>query len=184
MTAPMMHGQVVSEVLRQRVLLPYKPNARYVQSVVLTHAGDGSTPRLAVPSSWNRIDGTCGFHEPCYIAATGHLNAVEVNITFNQLLYLAMAEAVRAQLIPELRHWTLDDFLAAQLPDVLIATYHANFRRPLQSARYEGWFTFVDVQQKPHRNLLLMQTRAGCHGPDGGECSIDAMIALVNWQPA
>lgn len=177
-------GHAISEVLRVRVLQPYKENARYVHRAVLTNAGNGATPHLASPESWIRIEGVCGFPEPCYIEATGHLNAVEANITYNQLLYLAIAETVRRRLLPELHHWSLDDFFRAQLPDVLIATYHANFRRPMRSAHYSGWFSIVDVQPKPHRQLLLLHTRAGFHDPGGGECSIDATIALVHWQPA
>lgn len=184
MPDPVPTGQPVSELLRQRVLQPYKPDARYVHRAVVTNPGNGATPRLADPDSWIRLDGTCGFTEPCYIEATGHLNAVEVNITYNQMLYLAMAEAVRLRLLPELRHWTLDDFFRAQLPDVLIASYHANFRRPMHSQHYTAWFAIVDVQKKPHRNLLLLHTRAGCNGPGDGECSIDATIALVHWRPA
>ena len=181
---PSPRGQNLSDVLRMRVLQPYKPNARYVHRAALTKEGDGSTPRLAAPESWIRLEGACGFREPCYIEATGHLNAVEANITYNQMLYLALAEVVRQRLLPELQHWTLDDFFRAQLPDVLIATYRANFRRPLRSAQYEGWFSFVDVEPKPHRQLLLLHTRAGLHDAGGGECSIDATIALVHWQPA
>ncbi|MFY9343548.1 MAG: FcoT family thioesterase [Planctomycetota bacterium] len=181
---PLPAGNPLSEVLRVRVLEPYAANARYVHRAVLTQAGDGSSPRAADPSSWIRLDGTCGFEAPCYIAPTGHFNAVEANITYNQLLYLALAEAIRLRLIPALRHWTLEDFFRAQLPDVLIATYHANFRRPLRSHQYDGWFAFVDVLPKSHRRLLLLQTRAGFSGLGGGECSIDATIALVNWQPA
>lgn len=177
-------GRPVAEPLLQRVLQPYRPEARYVHSAVLAELGNGATPRLADPSSWIRLEGTCGFAEPCYIEATGHLNAVEVNITYNQMLYLAMAETVRLCLLPELRHWTLEDFFRAQLPDVLIATYHANFRRPMQSRHYRAWFSFVDVEAKPHRDLLLLHTRAGCSGPGDGECSIDATIALVHWRPS
>lgn len=184
MPDPVPTGKPISELLRQRVLQVYKTNARYVHRAVLTRSGNGGTPRLADPSSWIRIDGICGFAEPCYIDATGHLNAVEVNITYNQMLYLAMAETVRERLLPELRHWNLDDFFRAQLPDVLIASYHANFRRPMKSQHYTAWFEIVDVQPKPHRNLLLLHTRAGCHGPSNGECSVDATIALVNWRPA
>jgi hypothetical protein len=176
-------GNALSEVLRQRVLQPYKPNARYVHRCTLAQPGNGTTPRASVPESWIRVEGSCGFDEPCYIDATGHLNAVEANITYNQLLYLALAEAVRAGLLPELRHWTLDEFFRAQLPDVLIATYHANVRRPMKSARYDGWFSIVDVQPKVHRKLLLLHTRAGFHDATGGECAIDATIALVNWLP-
>lgn len=177
-------GSPLSEVLRAHVLQPYRPEARYVRHATLTQPGNGGTPKLAAPESWLRVDGSCGFAAPCYIEATGHLNAVEANITYNQLLYLTLAEAVRTQLLPELRHWTLDDFFRAQLPDVLIADYRAQFRRPMRSAAYHAWFTIVDVLPKPQRRLLLLQTRAGLHDAGLGACSIDATIALVNWQPA
>ena len=174
----------LSEELRQRVLTPYKSHSRYVHRAVLSQCGNGASPHTATPATWIRLDAECGFEEPCYIEATGHFNAVEFNITFNQMLYLAMAEAVRRRLIPELSHWSLDDFFRAQLPDVLIADYHARFRRPMTARHYRGWVSFVDVQTRPQRKLLLLQTRAGCSTDAGGECSADATIALVNWQPA
>jgi hypothetical protein len=174
----------MDDTLRQRVLAPYLEMARYVHSAALTQRGNGGSPRGADPATWLRLDATCGFAQPCYIESTGHFNAVEMNITFNQMLYLAMAEAVRQRLLPELRHWSLDDFFRAQLPDVLIGDYHARFRRPMKSRRYQGWFCFTDVQARPSRKLLLLHTRAGCSDGDGGECVVDATIALVNWQPA
>ncbi len=177
-------AQPMDDALRLRVLAPYKPIARYVHRAVLSHRGNGGTPRAADPATWIRLDAECGFAASCYIESTGHLNAVECNITYNQMLYLGLAETVRQRLLPELRHWSLDDFFRAQLPDVLIADYHARFRRPMKAHRYGGWMAFVDVQARPSRKLLLLQTRAGFHDPDGGECSVDVTIALVNWQPA
>jgi hypothetical protein len=151
---------------------------------MLVQTGNGTTPRLHDPGSWLRMEGDCGFSAPCYIAATGHLNAVEANITYNQLLYLGLAESVRRQLLPELRHWQLDDFFRAQLPDVLIADYHASFRRPMTGEAYRGWIEFVDLKARPQRRMLMLQTRAGFTTAAGGECSLDVRIAVVNWQPA
>lgn len=174
----------IDDSLRQRVLAPYAPNARYVHRAALTQADDGSPPRPDVPASWLRLDGDCGFDAPCYIAATGHFNAVECNITYNQMLYLGLAEVVRRGLLAELRHWTLDEFFRRQLPDVLIADYRVHFRRPIHSAAYRAWFVITGVLPKPHRDLLLLTTRAGCGDDGGGECELDATIALVRWRPA
>jgi hypothetical protein len=177
-------GTPISDLLRARVLLPYRPNARYVLRAQLTHGGNGTSPHPDAPASWLRIDGECGFAAPCYIDATGHLNAVEVNITYNQLLYLGLAEAVRQQLLPELRHWSLEDFFRAQLPDVLIASYDAAFRRPMRSENYAGWFQIVGTRCIPSKSLLLLPTRAHFHDAHGGECTVNATIAIVNWRPA
>ena len=177
-------GSAIDEALRTRVLSVYAANARYVHHAVLARAGNGTTPREDAEASWIRVDGSCGFDAPCYIVPTGHFNAVEANITFNQLLYLGIAEIVRGGLVAELRHWTLDDFFRAQLPDVLIATYHAEFRRPMRSAQYRGWIAFTGAQAKAHRSMLLLQTRCGFGDAAGGECAVAATIALVNWRPA
>jgi hypothetical protein len=174
----------LGEELRQKVLAPYKPDCRYVLAAAMTQAGNGRSPRTADPSSWVRMEAQCSIGDPCYIEPTGHFNAVEFNITYNQMLYLGMAEAVRRRLVPELAHWTLDDFYRAQLPDVLIGDYHARFRRPMRSGRFRGWFTIVEVLARPQRKLLLLHTRAGCTTDAGGECEAEVTIALVNWQPA
>ena len=175
-------GTIDAELL-QRVLAPYKPDARYVHHAELIFSGDGGGPRHDAPASWLRLACRCGFELPCYIEATGHLNAVECNITYNQMLYLCLAEAVRRGLLPELLHWTLDEFFRRQLPDVLIADYRVRFLRPLASARYTAWFTITGVLPKPHRDLLLLTTRAGFRDDNGGASELDATIALVRWQP-
>jgi hypothetical protein len=174
----------LDDELRQRVLRPYKPHCRYVLEATLSQAGNGMTPRASEPSTWIRIDTQCTIAEPCYIEATGHLNAVEFNITYNQMLYLGLAETVRRRLVPELAHWGLDDFFRAQLPDVLIGDYHARFHRPMLAASFRGWLTIVEVKPRPQRNLLLLRTRAGCTTDAGGECEGEVTIALVNWHPA
>lgn len=176
--------QPLTEELRQRVLQPYKPDCRYVLGAVLSAAGNGASPRAADAATWIRIDAMCSIGDPCYIEPTGHINAVEFNITYNQMLYLGLAESVRRRLVPELAHWTMADFYRAQLPDVLIGDYHARFRRPMRAGRFRGWFSIIDVQPRPHRQLLLLRTRSGCSTDAGGECDAEVTIALVNWQPA
>lgn len=172
-------NEPIAHDLLARVLTPYFGNARYVQRARLVHAGDGSSPRLAVPATHLRVEADCGFAAPCYIADTGHVNAVEYNITYNQLLYATLAVAVERRLVPELRHWDLAEFFRRQLPDVLIAEYHARFRRPMHSAAYGAWFELVDVQNGARGDHVWLRTRAGCHDASGGEGTIEATVALV-----
>ena len=166
--------------LLARVLDPNFANARSVQRASLVQTGNGNSPRLAEPQSHLRLEADCGFEAPCYIAATGHLNAVEYNITYNQMLYAALAVAVQHRLVPELRHWDLDEFFRRQLPDVLIAEYHARFLRPMQSAAYRAWFELADVQVGARGDRIWLRTHAGCSDRAGGEGRIDATIALVS----
>lgn len=172
-------NDAIAPDLLARVLAPYFGNARYVQRARLVRAGDGGSPRLDVPASHLRLEADCGFAAPCYIADTGHVNAVEYNITYNQLLYTTLAVAVERRLVPELRHWDLAEFFRRQLPDVLITDYHARFRRPMHSAAYDAWFELLDVQNGARGGHVWLRTRAGCHDAGGGEGSIEATIALV-----
>ena len=68
----------VDPQLLARVLTPYKPHCRYLRTAAVRYA----TARSIAAAS-----GTFSIPESCYIASTGHFNAVEFNICYNQLTY-------------------------------------------------------------------------------------------------
>jgi len=173
----------LSSELIERVLQPYLPASRFVQSARLDRPRHARLPQSDDPDSWLRLDVQCAIDAPCYIEATGHFNAVELNITYNQMIYLCLAEALRLRLFPQ-PAWSLEDFFKAQLPHVLIVDYQARFRRPMMSARYSSWLMIESVQARPKRNLLLLKTR--CAATDDGNDKNEAQvsIALVDWPSA
>ncbi|HEX5054260.1 MAG TPA: FcoT family thioesterase [Planctomycetota bacterium] len=173
----------VDEALRQRVLRPYLPHCRYVQKARLSHGSERRLPQSSDPDSWLRLDAECGIDDVCYIEATGHFNAVELNITYNQMLYLCLADSLRRGLLPA-PAWSLDDFFRHQLPDVLIAEYSARFRRPMQSHRFRCWMAIESVLLRPHRNMALMKTRCGGSNDGVDACEAQVTIALVDWPSA
>ncbi|WP_326553922.1 FcoT family thioesterase [Micromonospora sp. NBC_01813] len=120
----------VAEDLLTEVLSCYKPHCRYLLSASVH--GRRTEGRLAIPES-------------CYIDDTGHLNAVEVSICYNQLLYTALGAAVRDRTEPALAHWTLDDYWRRRLPDVLIVKSTNEFRRPLDPRSFVGQLTIERV---------------------------------------
>lgn len=170
----------IEEALHRRVLEPYTPQSRYVVRAAMTQTGNGRCPRETDSSSWLRLDAECSIGDPVYIQPTGHFNAVEFNITYNQMLYLALAEAVHRRLLPDLAHWRIDDFFRAQLPDVLITDYHAKFQHPIRSGDYSGWFSILESTLVERRNMLFLRTAAGCSTPYGGQCEARCTIAILN----
>ena len=162
-------------------ICPYKDNCRYVHHATVARPATTTALAKDAPATWLHLEAECGVGASCYIEDTGHFNAVEFNIVYNQMLYLGIAEAVQHRLWPELQHKTLDDFLRHQLPDVLIVEYHARFRRPMQSRRFQGWITFCGLEAKMTRDLVLLHTKAGCKSPEGGLAESDVTVALVNW---
>ncbi len=163
----------------ERLLRPYKSNCRYLLGAVLEHAADRRPPHPDDPSSWITVRGPCGIAESCYIDDTGHLNAVEFNITYNQLLYAALTGAVQHGLIAELAHWDLDEWWRRQLPDVLIVDYHARFRRAMDGRAFRGCVELRQVVPKPHKRLVMLRTACQMQDDAGGHSGADVLVALV-----
>ena len=84
------------EDLLPRVLTPYKDHCRYLLTAEVS----------ALPGGLSRVRSTFAIAESCYIDDTGHLNAVEVNIAYNQMMYYLVAKSVKEGLLapPAPRH--------------------------------------------------------------------------------
>nr|WP_209310524.1 FcoT family thioesterase [Streptomyces spiramenti] len=156
-----------------RALRPYKRHCLYVRSARVEAGAGGALTvhsRLSVPES-------------CYIDDTGHLNAVEVNICYNQMMYFLVAKAVKEGLHPALAEWTLDDFWQRQLPDILIARFAGNFRRPVDAREFTGELTIGSVELKtPGRGspFLLADTAYRYRDESGGRCDGTATLVITN----
>lgn len=128
-------------------------------------------------------EGDFGIESSCYIDDTGHFNAAEFIICFNQLMYTALAESVRRGLLPELSGWRLEDFWARQLPDVLIHRLRSTFSRPISAAAFRGSFQIAAAalagQSRPG-GLLALDTEIAFADDAGGRASGEIRLALVN----
>jgi hypothetical protein len=126
------------------------------------------------------VTGTGQFEigESCYIDDTGHFNAAEFIICYNQLMYYTLAVTVRDSLRPEFANWTMDDYWARQLPNVLIYRTASNFSRPIDPRSFSGEFTLTDVsERKISDGMLLLPTTIRFWDSAGGRAS--GKIALV-----
>jgi hypothetical protein len=154
------------------VLRCYQPHCRYLTSAVVVRDGEV-------------VRGTGVMHilESCYIDDTGHLNSVEVGICYNQLLYQVIATSVRDGLLPELADWTMDDFWRRQLPDVLIAHFSCDFRRPIDPRSFRFELTVDRATRRTLRAgadpLISLETTFRCWDDDGGACTGAVRVAIV-----
>lgn len=119
--------------------------------------------------------------QSCYIEDTGHFNAVEFTISYNQLAYYTLAVAIRDRLIPELAGWSLDDYWARQLPSVLISRFAGRYRRPIDSRSYTAELAIGEVTfRKRSRPLYALQTRVEFTDSAGGSARGDIEIVLLD----
>ncbi|MEV7866698.1 FcoT family thioesterase [Streptomyces sp. NPDC088124] len=160
------------EKLLARVLAPYKKHCVYLRAAtVTTHDGNASAEcEFVIPES-------------CYIDDTGHLNSVEVNICYNQMMYYLVAKCVKEGMPAGFETWTLEDFWKRQLPDILIARFSSSFRRPVNPRSFAGEMEFQSVTRRaPGRGapFLHAQTSFRYWDTDGGRCDGQATLAFVN----
>lgn len=86
--------------LLKEVLIPYKENCRYLQHASLEYLPSDPTSSIQDERKILLLaKGRFSVSHSCYIADTGHFNAVEFNICYNQLAYYFIAACIQHQLL-------------------------------------------------------------------------------------
>ncbi|HEY6309450.1 MAG TPA: FcoT family thioesterase [Streptosporangiaceae bacterium] len=156
------------------VLRPYRVHCQYLKTAVLEVA----------PNQMPTVSADLEIGESCYIDDTGHFNAVEFNICYNQLAYYLIAKSVQEGLLPALRGWTLDDFWRAQLPDILITDFNSRFKRKMRGKRFFGSVSLADVVRLDKsawwKPLIVLHTSCRFWDELGGLSVGKVTIAITN----
>ena len=131
----------VSKEFVADILSPYKAHARYLKSASITGfrdkaSGDDNSALVAATGQFS-------IPESCYIEDTGHFNAVEFNICFNQLAYVMFGKCVAEGLMGRLRFErvevpTFSEFKRLQLPNMVIVNIESRYYRQLDSRSFTG----------------------------------------------
>ena len=168
---------VTDQDLLPLVLRPYRRHCRYLKTAILEAPKAPGDPGLT-------LSGDFEIGESCYIDDTGHFNAVEFNICYNQLAYYLIAKAVQEGLLPVFSEWTLDDFWRLQLADILITDFRSSFKRKMRGRRFSGCVSLRNVVrlEKSERwnPLVVLYTSCRFWDDNGGLCQGDVKIAITN----
>lgn len=125
--------------------------------------------------------GNFSIKEPAYIRDTGHFNAAEWVLCFNQLAYSAFAPAILNEQIPEFVGWSIEDYFNYQLPSMLIKTTASRFKRPIKSHKFSARLLCKDfeVVDRTIRYLKIPCT-VEFWDEDGGAASGEVELAALN----
>jgi hypothetical protein len=171
-----------------RVLAPYTPSgtdylkaARVLSSC--TTASDGGTAVMTT-------EGLFSIPNSCYIQSTGHFNAVEFLICFNQLAYTTFGHLVATgQLanLPEthasantrerLKDITEDAFFDDQLSSMLILRADQRFRKIIDAKEFIATLTMKTMVFR--RDTLFVDSTCRFSDLQGGDAEGDVMLAYV-----
>jgi hypothetical protein len=126
------------------ILSPYKPHARYLKSAEIVSFRDkaNETSKEALIKAAGRFS----IPESCYIDDTGHFNAVEFNICYNQLAYVMFGKAVEAGIMERLRNEKVDvlslpEFKRHQFPSMVIVSMESRYFKQLDSRNFRAELT-------------------------------------------
>jgi hypothetical protein len=150
-------------------LAPYKPHCRYLVKAAATYQ-PGGAPVIAAR-------GEFGIPESCYIDDTGHFNAVEFNICYNQMAYCSLAHALQNHWLDSYCGWTLEQFRRRQLSDCMIIKLESRFRKPMNARQFTGSIALDKVW---HRGDYLMMDTS-CKFSNSSDNSSDVNSEGAVW---
>ena len=144
----------ISDAFVAEVLKPYRANAKYLKSAQITHFSDKtSTEKGAKDCAFVTGTGRFAIPESCYIDDTGHFNAVEFNICYNQLAYVLFGKCLEVGMLQKLNSElkklsdetvnglaiSMADYKRHQLPAMLIVSIEGvRFFKELKSGDFRG----------------------------------------------
>lgn len=160
--------------LRARVLSAYFDTARCLETAdIRVEQSDGKEELVS--------RGIFSILESCYIRSTGHFNAVEFNICYNQIMYDAIAHASKYGLTAHFSSWGVEGFFARQLPDILITKFHSRFSRPIDSTRFRGEFAIRSARlYRATQPFLFLKTICRFFDDACGEAVGEVDLAIRN----
>jgi hypothetical protein len=136
----------ISDAFVAEILKPYREHARYLKSAELTQFSEEALRNSDSKECLVTGVGRFSIPESCYIDDTGHFNAVEFNICYNQLAYVVFGKCVEAGLMHQLWRGNVDmdsfsrhipsysDYKRHQLPAMLIVRVDdVRFFKPMKS---------------------------------------------------
>ncbi|MFF1686442.1 MULTISPECIES: FcoT family thioesterase [unclassified Streptomyces] len=176
-SAPPVESVAHDAPLLNRVLAPYRENCRYLKSAEISVSGESMSGGVATARCEFEID------ESCYIDDTGHFNAVEFNICYNQMFYYIIAKGVQDRLFTPFDGWTMQDYWDRQLPDILIAKLSSSFRRPINARKFSGEIRLEKVVERVRGGgggLVVADTTCQFWDDNGGDSRGDVKIAITN----
>lgn len=133
-------AEIVNTSFLARVLTPYREHCCYLKSASFQQQEELGIKGLI-------MHGQFAIDDSCYIDDTGHFNAVEYNICFNQMTYLYFAHAIKNRLIPELADFELNSFFEKQLSHFLIAKISSSFQSTINSRSFYGSYGISSIKK-------------------------------------
>jgi hypothetical protein len=165
------------------ILKPYRPNVQYLKSAQIDFFRDAALDNNGDQDP-ALIKGRGRFEIPesCYIDDTGHFNAVEFNICYNQLAYVMFGKCVAdgiwgrvAQKYKRLADVSFAEYQRLQLSSMLIVKLESSFLKQLKSDDFWGELTIHRIASKEKVDFIYTSISFS----DSGGVKSEGSVVLV-----
>lgn len=155
----------------QRIMKPYRTSATYLQSAEFVQKPEEGLKGLT-------MEGVFNIPESCYIDDTGHFNAVEYNICYNQLGYVFLAHCIKHGLIPDLGAYDEETFFEKQLSNILIVKIASSYRKPINPKKFYGTYGVRSTTYKS--KCVFLDTYCNFYDDSDGKSQGDVMLGILH----
>ena len=104
---------------------------------------------------WSKL----GIDKPWYCNDTGHMNAPELNIAFNQMMYVTIYYGISYSLIGQLSNnnfaVSLENYMDEVWPDFVITKIESQFVKPIQVNDFSGALRIKNITASPSDRHLF-----------------------------
>lgn len=186
-------AQAIEPSFVKRVLAPYQPmNTDYLRAARVTHIFDAHDTANAKGEEAPVITAEGDYSIPlsCYIQSTGHFNAVEFLICFNQLAYTTCGYLVCNQIMRGLPEGRIsakaqakfaaiseEDFFTNQLGSMLILKTETRFKNILDASNFRAKFSIKSIFCR--NDTLFLKSNCQFTDGKGGQADGDVLLAYV-----
>ncbi|MFC5048610.1 FcoT family thioesterase [Aquimarina hainanensis] len=165
---------VVDHDFMMEVLQPYRSHTTYLKKAIFQKKEEEQEKGLM-------MKGEFGIADSCYIDDTGHFNAVEFNICFNQLAYVFYGYCIKEGLIPELKGFESEHgevFLEKQLSHFLIASISSSYRSQINAKHFYGEVGIDTISKKS--NCTFIKMYCSFQDETNGKSKGDITLAILH----
>ncbi|OJJ19610.1 hypothetical protein BKI52_22655 [marine bacterium AO1-C] len=161
----------IDESFVQKVMKPYRANSAYLQSAELIQQTDQGLSGL-------RMEGVFNIPESCYIDDTGHFNAVEYNICYNQIGYVFLGHCIKNGLIPALSAYDEATFFEKQLSNILIVKIASSYKKPINPKQFYGTYGIKSTTVKS--KCTFLETYCNFYDDGVGKSQGEVLLAILH----
>ncbi|MEM1168016.1 MAG: FcoT family thioesterase [Cyanobacteria bacterium P01_H01_bin.35] len=122
------------------------------------------------------VQGKFSIESPCYVDETGHFNAVEFVMCYNQIVAVSLAYATQHKLLLCLEDLTVEEFYILYMSGIYITRLESTYKSLINPQEFSCKLEFI--KERKRSRLSILKTLVEFSDPQGGIASGKVDLAI------